>query len=91
MGIKQSMPRKGTKRRELLRLLFRSQGMRSDECPIGQHNSKGAVDALRNDFGFDIREFKEPHTGRRVKRRNVYKVVGWDRPNGRYRSFVKVI
>lgn len=84
------LPAKGTKRRELLRLLMRPQGCMAEEQDLFKHALFiTEANRLADFFDFDLRSFPTGRPlGRPGRRPMIYRIVGATR-NGRYRSFIR--
>lgn len=90
-----STPRAGTKKNALFRDLLRPQGLSSVEAreKYGTRYASN-IDSLRDFCGFDIRSFRDPNhqhvraDGRPCKHPVIYKIVGRQKWDGGYVSFV---
>lgn len=94
---KYGTPRKGTKRRKLVLLLLRKQGLTTEqayEIGMKREDLGGALAALRDDCGFDIqvigtRPGRVGTRGFATKHLYVYRIIGRYRWSGSYRSFLR--
>lgn len=89
---KYSTPKKGTKRRTMINLLLRPEGLslyEIEKLGFSKLNFSKDIEWMRSDCGFDVlivgrRPLENSH-----RFTNVYRIIGryyWD---GRYRSFLK--
>lgn len=94
---KKRLPSKGTKRREMLRLMLRPEGLTANEAIEFGLGGPGVVsdasERLYADYGFDVRSFRIPNPNHNPRQRGskkllaVYRVVGRFKDCGGYRSF----
>ena len=90
-----STPRQGTKKNALFRDLLRPQGLSSLEAREKYGRAYcSTINSLRDFCGFDIRSFLDrgrqyqTMNGRACKHPVIYKIVGRQKWNGGYVSFV---
>lgn len=99
-GLFRGLPKKGSRRRELLRMMLRPEGVTSfeaEEVGISPTQIKGNVSQFSNEKGWDIRSFKckDPARIRPIDSLKhgrcclVWKIVGRVRPN-RYRALSNI-
>lgn len=85
------LPRKGTKRREILRMLLRPEGVTTYEASEIYCDFKSNLTQFSDERGWDIREFpckdcaKCGPNFKKHGREMIYKIAGRVRPN-RYRA-----
>lgn len=89
-------PKKGTKRRKIVNLMLRSEGLATKDAEkhdLTQKNINGILEALKYDYGFDLQTIgtnqAKPSTNGAGRRSNIYRIIGRWTWAGKYRSFLR--
>lgn len=89
---KYSTPKKGTKRRLIINLMLRPDGVSLQEVHeygLNKDTFSKDMEWLRNDCGFDTAVIGRRPIPNSNRTSNVYKIIGRYYWNGKYRSFLK--